>query len=197
VAAIAPRVLALGIDPGTRHLGWGLVRRDGARLSHVAHGTLHLDAAAPLASRLLDLDRRLSGLLVEHHPDVAAVETIFFHKDAQAAAKLGHARGVVLLALARQGITTCEYAPARVKRTIAGTGQAKKAQVARMVCALLGLAAAPGADAADALALALTHLRGGDLTAALAAPREGLARGRRGKSRGRSILRALARERGA
>lgn len=190
-------MLALGIDPGTRHLGWGLVRREGSRLYHVAHGTLHLDAAAPLGCRLLDLDQRLSGLLVEHRPEVAAVETIFFHKDAQAAAKLGHARGVVLLALARQGITIFEYAPARVKRTIAGTGQAKKAQVAQMVCALLGLAATPGADAADALALALTHLRGGELSAALAVRRDGVGCASRGKSRGRAILRALARERGA
>ncbi len=189
-------MLALGIDPGTRHLGWGLVQREGTRLCHVAHGTLHLDTTAPLAIRLLDLDERLSSLLAEHHPEVAAVETIFFHKDAQAAAKLGHARGVVLLALARQGIATFEYAPARVKRTIAGAGQAKKAQVAQMVCALLGLAATPGPDAADALALALTHLRGGDLTAALAVRRDGAGRAPRGKSRGRAILRALARERG-
>jgi crossover junction endodeoxyribonuclease RuvC len=91
------------------------------------------------------------------------VESLFFHKDAQAAAKLGHARGVVLLALARAGVAIAEYPPARVKRTVVGTGQAEKRQVALMVRALLRLADVPPADAADALALAVTHLRLGPL----------------------------------
>jgi crossover junction endodeoxyribonuclease RuvC len=152
-------VLTLGIDPGTRQLGWGVVARHGARLSHVAHGVIHLDAAQPLALRLVRLEAELCSMLERHQPLVSAVETLFFHKDAQAAAKLGHARGVVLMALARSQIEVFEYAPARVKRTLTGSGQADKRQVALMIRAVLGLHEAPPSDAADALALAVTHLR--------------------------------------
>jgi crossover junction endodeoxyribonuclease RuvC len=190
-------VLVLGIDPGSRHLGWGLVLRDGARVRHVAHGVLHLDAAAPLAHRLLEIDHGIDALIASHHPEVAAVETLFFHKDAQAAVKLGHARGVVLAALARGGVAVFEYAPARVKRTIAGSGQAKKPQVAQMVRVLMGLDAPPPADAADALALALTHLRGGELTASLPASGRASSGRRTGKARGRAVLRALVRAQGS
>lgn len=186
-------MLALGIDPGTRHLGWGLVRRDGARVLHVAHGIFHLEKGADLSVRLLEIDQRLDQLLAAHRPEVASVETLFFHKDPQAAAKLGHARGVVLAVLARRGVTLFEYAPARVKRTIAGSGQAKKPQVAEMVRVLLALTQAPPADAADALALALTHLRGGELTRRLALPGGGTLGTRPGKSRGRALLRELCR----
>lgn len=152
-------MLALGIDPGTRCLGWGFVRRDNSRLFHVAHGVVELESNLPLALRLLELSRRLDQLVTEYRPEVASVETLFFHKDAQAAAKLGHARGVVLLGLARHGVAVAEYAPARVKRVVVGTGQADKRQVALMVRALLRLDSVPRSDAADALALAITHLR--------------------------------------
>ncbi|MBN2194297.1 MAG: crossover junction endodeoxyribonuclease RuvC [Polyangiaceae bacterium] len=186
-------MLALGVDPGTRHLGWGFVRREGARLRHIAHGILHLDPSEPLALRLLDIDQRLDALLLEYRPDVASVETLFFHKDAQAAAKLGHARGVVLAALARRRVNVFEYAPAHVKRTIAGTGQAKKPQVAAMVRVLLALPDLPPADAADALALALTHLRIGELGRSVALLPHVSVGARAGKGRGRAVLRALAR----
>lgn len=162
-------MLALGIDPGTRRLGWGLVEREGARISHVAHGVIRLDPEHPLATRLCAIDRELSALIAQHRPDVGSVETLFFHKDAQAAAKLGHARGVVLACLARASVPVEEYAPAHVKRTVAGRGDATKEQVALMVTAIFGFAAAPSSDAADALAIALTHLRAAPLTARLRA----------------------------
>lgn len=156
-------VIALGIDPGTRHLGWGVVVRSGNRLRHIAHGVIHLDPKLTLAERLHCIDRELEEVVAKHRPDVGSVESLFFHKDAQAAAKLGHARGVVLLGLARAGVAVAEYAPARVKRTVAGRGQADKRQVAMMIQAVLGLEALPPSDAADALALAVTHLRLGPL----------------------------------
>jgi crossover junction endodeoxyribonuclease RuvC len=165
-------VIALGIDPGTRHLGWGVVSRTGNRLLHIAHGVIELDGSESIASRLVELELQLTQVIAEHRPTVSSVESLFFHKDAQAASKLGHARGVVLLLLARAGIEIAEYPPARVKRTIAGSGQADKSQVAMMVRAMLALDALPQADAADALALAITHLRIGTLIQALR-PKDG------------------------
>ena len=161
-------MIALGIDPGTRRLGWGVVSRTGNRLVHVAHGVIALDGSESIADRLVELEGQLTRVIREHRPNVSSVESLFFHKDAQAAAKLGHARGVVLLCLAREGIPIAEYAPAKIKRTIAGTGQADKRQVALMVRAALALDALPPPDAADALAIAMTHLRLGGLLSALA-----------------------------
>jgi crossover junction endodeoxyribonuclease RuvC len=161
-------MLALGIDPGTRRLGWGLVRKQTSCLVHVAHGVIVLDPKLALPDRLVRIDLELGTLVRLHRPDVGSVETLFFHKDPQAAAKLGHARGVVLLRLAHEGVRVAEYAPARVKRTLVGTGQAEKRQVAMMVKNLLGLDGPPPSDAADALALAITHLRLEPLERALA-----------------------------
>lgn len=152
-------MITLGIDPGTRKLGWGVVRRDGSRLVHVAHGVIQLNERDTLANRLAQIALELSAVVGGHTPHVGSVETLFFHKDPQAAAKLGHARGVVLLCLAQHGVEVAEYAPAKVKRTIAGSGKAEKLQVARVVKSLLGLETLPAPDAADALALAITHLR--------------------------------------
>ncbi|MFO7180548.1 MAG: crossover junction endodeoxyribonuclease RuvC [Pseudomonadota bacterium] len=187
-------MLALGVDPGTLHLGWGLVRREGNRLRHVAHGVVHLPRGEPLQKRLAGIAEALADVLDAHRPEVSAVETLFFHKDAQAAAKLGHARGVVLLCLARAGLDVAEYSPARVKRAIAGHGRADKRQMSLMVRALLGLAEPPPSDAADALALAITCLRAGPLMARLEPAARGLpprlaealaARGRKGRISGR------------
>ncbi|MDF3071028.1 MAG: ruvC [Polyangiaceae bacterium] len=160
-------VIALGIDPGTRKLGWGVVARAGNRLTHVAHGVIALDGSESIASRLVELEGQLTQVIRHHRPNVSSVESLFFNKDAQAAAKLGHARGVVLLCLAREGIPIAEYAPAKIKRTIAGTGQADKRQVALMVRAALSLTSLPPVDASDALAIAMTHLRLGGLLQAL------------------------------
>jgi crossover junction endodeoxyribonuclease RuvC len=161
-------VLVLGIDPGTRLLGWGVVSRSAQRLIHVGHGVLKLDAKAPLPERLQQIEVGLVDVIERYRPEAASVESLFFHKDAQAAAKLGHARGVVLLALSRAAVPIHEYAPARVKRTVVGGGQAGKDQVAQMVRALLGLPSVPPPDAADALAIAMTHLRTIGLSSAIA-----------------------------
>lgn len=171
-------MIAVGVDPGTRHLGWGVVARSGNRLKHLAHGVIDLDGRLPLATRLAHIEVGFVNVLERFAPEVGSVETLFFHKDAQAAAKLGHARGVVLLSLARAGVEVAEYAPARVKRTIAGSGQADKRQIQLMVRMLLGLDELPKSDAADALALAITHLRLGPVAQALV-PRAGRSRRRR------------------
>ena len=149
----------LGLDPGTRHFGWGVVRRQGPRVVHVAHGIAHSDERLPLAERLVSIEQALIVVLREHAPDEASVEAIFFAKDAQAASKLGHARGVALLVCARAGVEVHEYPPARVKLAVAGSGRADKSQVAQMVRVILGMADTPTADAAAALAVALTHVQ--------------------------------------
>jgi crossover junction endodeoxyribonuclease RuvC len=164
-------VIVLGIDPGTRLLGWGVVSRSGSRIQHRGHGVIVLGGDAQLADRLAAIERELSVVIDRFRPDVGSVESLFFHKDAQAAAKLGHARGVVLLCLARAGVAVAEYAPTRVKRTVAGRGQADKRQVGMLVRATLALDALPPPDASDALALAITHLRAAPLAAALQAAR--------------------------
>ncbi|MFT3772819.1 MAG: crossover junction endodeoxyribonuclease RuvC [Minicystis sp.] len=158
----------LGIDPGTRHMGWGVLSRVGTKIEHIAHGVIDADEKAPLADRLVTIDTALTEILATHRPDVGAVEGLFFAKDAQSAAKLGHARGVVLLRLARDGITIREYAPALVKRTVAGKGAAEKRQVAMVVTAMLRLKEPPRLDASDALAIALTHLAVASYEAAVA-----------------------------
>lgn len=140
-------------------MGWGVVRRDGNRVQHVAHGVIRLDPKLALALRLVAIEAALDGIVREFAPATAAVETLFFHRDPQAAAKLGHARGVALLVLARAGVALHEYQPARIKLTVTGSGKAEKHQVAEMVRGLLGLDKAPSHDAADALAVALTHTR--------------------------------------
>jgi crossover junction endodeoxyribonuclease RuvC len=151
-------IVVLGLDPGTRHFGWGVVRREGTRLAHVAHGVVHPDTTTPFADRLVEIERELVRVVVAYAPTHASVEGLFFAKDAQAAAKLGHARGVALLVCARAGLSVAEYAPARVKRTVAGGGRADKGQIAQMVRVILRLPEAPPSDAADALAVAVTHL---------------------------------------
>jgi len=148
----------IGLDPGTRHFGWGVVRRHGTRLLHAGHGVVHTDDRTSIAARLVVIERALIEVIAAHAPDEASVESIFFAKDAQAAAKLGHARGVALLVCARAGLDVYEYPPALVKKAVAGSGRAEKAQVSQMVRVVLGLAEAPKTDAADALALAITHL---------------------------------------
>lgn len=150
-------MIVLGIDPGTRHFGWGVVERVGTRLSHIAHGVIDTDTAAPLAERLCTIEEQLKTVVQAHRPDAAVVESIFFGKDASAAAKLGHARGVALLVLARSSLPIFEYEPSRIKRAIVGTGRADKRQMAMVVSALLRLPSPPRADAADALAIAVMH----------------------------------------
>jgi crossover junction endodeoxyribonuclease RuvC len=166
-------VIVLGLDPGSRHFGWGVVARDvksATRLAHVAHGVIDTDPKGTFAERLVRIERELVEVIRAHAPAAVGVESLFFAKDAQAAAKLGHARGVALLVCARAGLPIAEYPPARVKLTVAGGGRAEKTQVAHMVRVLLGLAAVPLADAADALAVAVTHLQASSVLAALSGP---------------------------
>lgn len=158
---VAPRISTssrvLGIDPGTRRLGWGVVERRGAKLTGIAAGVLALDVDDALASRLREVHESLHALIDAHAPDALAVEDIFYAKFPSAAIKLGHVRGVVLLVAAERALTLGEYAPALVKRTVAGRGAASKDQVAKLVQASLKLRTAPPSDAADALAIAITH----------------------------------------
>jgi crossover junction endodeoxyribonuclease RuvC len=155
----APPLRVLGIDPGTRALGWGIVERNGTRLAHVAHGVIRASGDLPLWERLVIIECELVEVVTTHHVHCASIEAMFFHKDAQAAAKLGHARGVAMLVCARAELPIFEYAPTRVKRSVAGTGRAEKSQVAMMVQAMLRLADLPPSDAADALAISITHLQ--------------------------------------
>ncbi len=149
----------LGIDPGSRRTGWGVVELDGTRLRHIAAGTIASSSRASLPDRLRIIHEGLQQVIAEHSPEAVAVEEIFFAKHANAALKLGHARGVALLVAAESSLAVHEYPPAIVKRTVVGRGLADKAQVGRLVAALLGLAAPLEVDASDALAVAITHIQ--------------------------------------
>ena len=150
-----PRIL--GLDPGLGTTGWGLIEAEGNRLSHIANGQLKTRTYAPLPERLADLARQLEAVFGEHQPEAAAVEEVFVNKNPQSTLKLGQARGVVLMVAARSGLQVGEYAARLVKKAVVGTGGAEKAQVHAMVARLLPGAQIAGADAADALAVAITH----------------------------------------
>jgi len=149
----------LGIDPGSRRTGWGVVELEGTRLRHIAAGTITVPEKLALAKRLRMIHAELERVIAAHAPEAVAVEEIFFAKYANAALKLGHARGVALLAAAQSEIAVHEYPPAIVKRTVVGRGAADKVQVGRLVSALLALREPPEEDAADALAVAITHIQ--------------------------------------
>ena len=147
----------LGIDPGLRNTGWGIIDVEGARLSFVACGTIKPDDKAELSVRLRAIYEGLSGVIVSFKPDEAAVEETFVNKDARATLKLGQARGVAMLAPAMSELNIAEYAPNLVKKTIVGSGHADKDQIHMMVKVLLPKSDAKTPDAADALAIAVTH----------------------------------------
>ena len=147
----------IGIDPGLRNTGWGVIEAEGSRLSFVACGVLHSDAARSLAERLRQLHEGLAGVLAAHAPHEAAVEETFVNRDPQSALKLGQARGVALLTPAVAGLPVAEYAANLIKKTVVGAGHAEKRQVAMMVKTLLPKSDARVADAADALAIAICH----------------------------------------
>ena len=146
----------LGIDPGLRNLGWGVIDVSGSRLTHVANGILHT-TSGDLAPRLLSLFEQLAEVVRRYAPDTAAVEQTFVNKDAVATLKLGQARAVALLVPAQAGLEIGEYAPNKVKKTVVGVGHAHKDQVAHMVKMQLPGVVLNGPDAADALAIAITH----------------------------------------
>jgi len=147
----------LGLDPGLGTTGWGLLEAQGNRLAHVANGQIRTDTSAPLPRRLAALADQLEALIVEHRPVAAAVEQIFVSQNPQSTLKLGQARGVVLMCAARAAIDVGEYSPTLVKKAVVGTGSAEKAQVHAMVSRLLPGVKISGADAADALAVAIAH----------------------------------------
>ena len=147
----------LGLDPGLRHTGWGVIDVAGNRLSHVADGVVHAPTDLPLAERLVALFRQLNLVLERFRPDEAAVEESFVNKNAASTLKLGVARGVVLLAPAERGVPVAEYSANLIKKSVVGAGHAEKAQVQMMVRRLLPGCAIVEPDAADALAVAICH----------------------------------------
>ena len=146
----------LGIDPGLRNMGWGVIDVDGSRLRHVANGICH-STGDDLAIRLLSLHRQLTEVVQRYAPTTAAVEQTFVNKDAVATLKLGQARGIALLVPAQAGLSIGEYAPNKVKKTVVGVGHAAKVQIDHMVKMQLPGVKIEGPDAADALAIAICH----------------------------------------
>jgi len=146
----------LGIDPGLRCLGWGVIGTQSGRLIHVGNGNCRSEGS-DLSERLLSLYRQLSGIVIQYGPDAVAIEKTFVGKDGAAALKLGQARGIALLVPAKAGLPIGEYAPNTIKKTVAGAGHADKKQMNRMVKMQLPGAEIAGPDAADALAIAICH----------------------------------------
>lgn len=146
----------IGIDPGLRNMGWGVIDVAGSRLTHIANGICH-SASGELADRLLALHGQLSAVLRQFAPQAAAVEHTFVNKDGAGTLKLGQARGIALLVPAQFGLTVGEYAPNAVKKTVVGVGHAAKQQIDHMVRLHLPGAQIAGPDAADALAVAICH----------------------------------------
>ena len=153
-------MVVVGIDPGTATTGYGFVsENDQGDLIAIDYGVIQTPAGLPLEQRLLQLYRDLKSLLLLHHPDQGAVEKLFFQKNVTTAIAVGQGRGVVMLALAEAGLSVAEYTPLEVKDAVVGYGRADKRQIQEMVKAMLGLAEIPHPDdAADALAVAITHL---------------------------------------
>jgi crossover junction endodeoxyribonuclease RuvC len=147
----------IGFDPGLRNTGWGVIEIEGSRLIYVADGSVHSDADATLAERLLQIHSQVLEVLKQFTPDEAAIEETFVNTDARATLKLGQARGVVMLAPASFKIPVSEYAPNTVKKSVVGAGHAEKAQVKHMVKMLLPKSVMKSADSVDALAIAICH----------------------------------------
>jgi crossover junction endodeoxyribonuclease RuvC len=149
-------MIVLGIDPGTARTGYGIVSREGSRLTSIDYGCLETIADRPLAARLLLIHEAVDDLIATHRPAAVAVERVFFNRNVQTAFAVGQARGVILLAAAQHALPVFEYGPHEVKMAVTGYGRAQKDQVQRMVQAVLGLSAIPRPDdAADALAIAI------------------------------------------
>jgi len=155
----------LGIDPGTAITGYGFVREDDGALQTVAYGTITTPSDWALPQRLVAIQRELSDLIVLHRPASAAVEQLFFSRNVRTALAVGHARGVVLLALAQAGVPISEYTPLEVKQAVTGYGRAGKQQIQEMIRVLLGLPEIPKPDdAADALAVAICHVHSSQIS---------------------------------
>lgn len=159
----------IGLDPGLRRTGWGVIDVDGSALRHVASGDIRPPVEAPLAERLLHLFDGVADVVATHRPEEAAVEETFVNSNASSTLKLGHARAAVMLAPAQAGLPVAEYAANHVKRSLVGSGHAAKRQVQAMVKVLLPAADARSGDAADALAVAICHAHNRSTLAAIAA----------------------------
>ena len=154
---MAPAIRILGIDPGLRKTGWGVVVSEGSKLSFVACGCIESDAGQPLGERLRQLHEGLNKVIAAQRPHEAAVEETFINRDPQSALKLGQARGIALVVPSLAGLSVAEYAANLVKKTVVGVGHADKKQVQAMIRVLLPKAETSSADAADALAVAICH----------------------------------------
>jgi len=147
----------LGVDPGSRITGYGVIDADHGRLQFVACGVIKTDTSFPFANRLNEIFDGINEVVQLHGPVIAAVEDVFLAQNPRSALKLGHARGAAVVAAMQNGLTVHDYSPRSVKQAVAGYGQAEKSQVQHMVKILLGLSGAPSSDAADALAVAICH----------------------------------------
>jgi len=165
----------LGLDPGLRHTGWGVIDAAGNRLRHVADGVVHSRAGRPLAERLSDLFRALNEVLDRFQPEAAAVEESFVNRNPASTLKLGVARGVVLLAPAERGIPVAEYSANLIKKSVVGVGHADKPQIQMMVRRLLPGCLIDSPDAADALAVAICHAHHAATAARWTLPADGSA----------------------
>ncbi len=145
----------LGLDPSLSCTGWGVIRSEGSRIAHIANGQIKTDAKAPMADRLAALQSGLAVVIADHKPDRAAAEEVFVNKNPQSTLKLAQARGAVLAACGMAGLRVNEHAARKVKKAVVGTGAADKTQVQAMLKVLLPKASVAGADAADALAVAI------------------------------------------
>jgi crossover junction endodeoxyribonuclease RuvC len=150
-------MILLGLDPGLGTTGWGVIAAEGNRLWHIANGQIRTDPSMPLPRRLTALHAALQDVILTEKPDGAAVEEVLGNTNAQSTLKLGQARGVVLLSVAQAGLVVGEYHPSTVKKAVVGTGGAEKRQIQAMMAVLLPGAKLAGPDAADALAVAITH----------------------------------------
>ena len=177
----------LGIDPGIRNTGWGVVTRDGSRLVYLANGVIQPDTKMRDSERLAVIAAGLASVIEAHRPDSASIEEIFVARSAASALKLGMARGVAMMQCASVGLEVAEIAAKQVKKSVVGTGNADEGQVAAMVTRLLSVKAV-NADAADALAIAIAALHGGQLAIDTGTDENGLAR---------AIAAALARDAGS
>ncbi len=149
--------IILGLDPSLSCTGWGVIRAEGSRLSHIANGQIATQAKAPIAERLAQLQRELAAVIAQHRPDRAACEEVFVNKNPQSTLKLAQARGAVLAACGAAGLEVREHSARSVKKAVVGTGAAEKTQVQAMLKVLLPGAQIAGADAADALAVAIAE----------------------------------------
>lgn len=173
--AVAYRVL--GVDPGSRSMGYGVIDVRGTRLDHVDSGTVSISARRPMEARLLSVFESITGLIARHAPVLLSVEDVFYARNVRSAITLGQARGAVMIAASKAGLAVHTYAPTEIKMAVTGSGRAEKGQVQVMVRAILSLETLPPEDAADALAAAICHAQRAKLDARVERAARSAARG--------------------